>query len=412
MYKLLSLLLFLLLAGCSSQNASNRLAEQLTQQPPEAILNTLQDNEPDTSDIAQYYLNLGYLQLISGSPSSAIESLTAANKEMQLLSATSVSETLAAGTVNETFRRYSGYPTDRVMVHNMLALSYLFTQDIEGARVEMLQADIEMKKLVNGDALNGQLASTHLLTGIIYELLDERSNAFISYRFAEEVLTDRRISIPQSLQLALLRMSDKMGNDEQYRHYRHLYPSVSLSKSKKNKVFSLYFDGVVDHKRESTVIVPSFRGQQLIRVSVPNYPKRTFYSQGMLLSDGQQQVGSGLIEDVNSIVREDLDKEYPSILLLTTTRAVAKYQLVKEAQKQDPLLGAILNMTTLVSEVADVRSWNMLPASIQFSYLETNSDKVAIQSAKHAGMVINLDKAGQHVILATGLSEKVFHYQQ
>lgn len=411
MAKLLFIIL-ILLSGCSAQHGSNRLAEELTYQPPQTILNTLQSDQPDTTDIAQYYLNLGYLQLISGQPKSAIESLQTAKKEMQLLTATSVSETLAAGTINETFRRYSGSPTDRVMVHNMLALSYLFSDDIEGARVEMLQADVAMKALIDGDALNGQLASTHLLTAIIYELLDERSNAFISYRFAEKIMLERGQPIPLSLQLALLRMSDKMGNDVQYRHYKHQYPSVVLPANKTHQVFSLYFDGVVDHKREASIVVPSFAGHQLIRVSVPTYPPGYTKARHNTINDGQQSLNSGLIEDVNRIVREDLDKEYPSILLLTTTRAVAKYQLVQETQRRDPLLGAIVNMTTLLSEVADVRSWNMLPASIQFSYLETDSQNVVIELPNQGRQSINLDKAPQHVILATGLSKDVFHYQQ
>ena len=156
-------------------------------------------------------------RLLSGELIPAIESLTQAKQEIQSLSATSITENVGAGTVNETLRSYSGYPTDRVMVHNMLALSYLFNQDIEGARVEMLQADIAMKKLAEDKSLVGQLASTHTLSAIIYELLDERSNAFISYQLAEEVLTKRKMSVPEGIKFGLLRMSDKMGNDQAYR---------------------------------------------------------------------------------------------------------------------------------------------------------------------------------------------------
>ena len=150
MHKLLIVLL-LLLTGCAAQQTNNKLANELRQTNPEYILSILKDNNPDTTDIAQYYLNLGYLQLLSGEFTSAITSLSEANKEMELLSAVSVTENVAAGTINETLRRYSGYPLDRVMVHNMLALSYLFNQDIDGARVEMLQADIEMKKLADSE---------------------------------------------------------------------------------------------------------------------------------------------------------------------------------------------------------------------------------------------------------------------
>ncbi|WP_298941251.1 hypothetical protein [uncultured Psychromonas sp.] len=411
MHKLLIVLLFSL-TGCAAQQNNNKLANELRQTTPEHILSILQENKPDTSDIAQYYLNLGYLQLLSGEFTSAIESLSTANKEMQLLSAISITENVAAGTINETLRRYSGYPLDRVMVHNMLALSYLFNQDIEGARVEMLQADVEMKKLSEGESLSGQLASTHLLSAIIYELLDERSDAFISYQLTENILNKRQIPLPEGLKLGLLRASKKMGNDQAYDRYSKLYPRLAKQTNLDKQVFILYFNGVVANKEQRSIVVPSFNGRQLIRVSVPGYPNTRVLQQQANISDGLHRVNSALIENIDVLAKEDLDKEYPSILLLTTTRAVAKYKLVEEAQKKDPLLGALLNFATLLSEVADLRSWNMLPAMVQFGYLETDFDNITLSANSQIEQPINLNQGKQHVILTTGLSDKIFHYQQ
>lgn len=404
--------LLLLLTGCVSQQSNIKLANQLQQQSPEHILSILQQTKPDTNDIAQYYLNLGYLQLLSGEFSPAITSLTTAQKEMQSLRAISISENIAAGTVNETFRRYSGYPLDRVMVHNMSALSYLFNQDIDGARVEMLQADVAMKKLAKGQSLSGQLASTHLLSAIIYELLDEQSNAFISYQLAENILTERRLELPEGLKLGLLRMSYKMGNDLQYNAYSKKYPTLAKQTAADKQIFMLYFNGVVSNKVQRSIMVPSYNAKQLIRISIPAYPKTSSRQQRAQISDGLHQVNSALIENIDVLAREDLDKEYPSILLLTTTRAIAKYQVVQKTQQKDELLGALLNFVTLLSEVADLRSWNMLPATIQFSYLETNSNNIVVSTVNQLDSTVDLSEAKQHVILATGLSDKVFHYQQ
>lgn len=404
--------LLLLLTGCASQQNNIKLANQLQQQSPEHILSILQQKKPDASDVAQYYLNLGYLQLLSGEFLSAITSLSLAQKEMQSLSAVSVSENVAAGTVNETFRRYSGYPLDRVMVHNMLALSYLFKQDIDGARVEMLQADVEMKKLAKGNSLSGQLASTHLLSAIIYELLDEQSNAFISYQFAENILIERKLELPEGLKLGLLRMSYKMGNDQQYNNYSQNYPILAKQAAADKQVFMLYFNGVVSNKVQRSIMVPSYNAKQLIRISIPAYPNKSYQQQRAQISDGLQQVSSALIENVDVLAREDLDKQYPSILLLTTTRAIAKYQVVQQTQQKDDLLGALLNFATLLSEVADLRSWNMLPATVQFSYLETNSSKIVVSTINQVDSPVDLSLGKQHVILATGLSDNVFHYQQ
>lgn len=406
------LILLLLLTGCASQQNNNKLANQLQQDTPENILSILQKSEPDNGDRVQYYLNLGYLQFLSGEFPTAIESLSTAKNEMQILAATSITENLGAGTINETLRSYSGYPLDRVMVHNVLALSYLFNEDIDGARVEMLQADVEMKKLADSDDLSGQLASTHLLSAMIYELLDERSNAFISYQFVENILTKRQIALPEGLKLSLLRMSHLMGNDDQYDVYSKRYPLLAEQLLKDKQVFVLYLDGVVDNKVERTIIVPNIRFDQLIRVSVPGYPSGYPRSQYAIVNDDSQQTFSQLVEDINVIAREDLDKEYPSILALTTTRAVSKYLLVQEAQKKDPLVGLLFNLATILSEVADLRSWNMLPATLQFGYLETNSNSVNISTIHQSNTFVDLSQGNQHVILATGLSDKIFHYKQ
>ncbi|WP_299664878.1 hypothetical protein [uncultured Psychromonas sp.] len=414
MHKIMFVLLCLL-SGCAAQHNNIKLANQLQQEPPEKILSILSETEPDQSDFAQYYLNLGYLQLLSGEFELSIDSLLKAKNEMLSLQATSISENVAAGTVNETFRRYSGYPTDRVMVHNMLALGYLFNNNIDDARVEMLQADVAMKKLAENDQLNGQLASTHLLSAIIYELLDERSNAFISYQLAEKILKERNISLPKGLKLGLLRMSDKMGNDTQYQYYSQQYPALSKQKQikqKKHQVFGLYFDGVVSNKVQQSLAVPSFNGKQIVRVSMPTYASIQRRTQHNQINDDKQQINSEVVENVDKLVREDLDKEYPSILLLTTTRAISKYQLVKEAQDKDPILGLLANLATIFSEVADLRSWNMLPATIQFSYLETDADNIVVSSNHQGDSVVELAAPNQHVILSTGLSDKVFHYEQ
>lgn len=414
MNKIFFVIVLFLSTGCSVQQYnSNKLANQLHQQSPEHILSIIQSNKPNATDVAQYYLNMGYLQLLSGEFNAAIDSLTTAKKEMRSLSAISISENIAAGTVNETLRKYSGYPTDRVMVHNMLALSYLFEQDIYGARVEMLQADVAMKKLTGSEAFTGQLASTHLLSGIIYELLDERSNAFISYQLSEDILQERKIAVPSGLKLALLRMSQKMDNEKAYQAYRKKYPESNLQvEAKEKQVFNLYFDGVVSSKKENSIMVPNYSAEQLIRISMPIYPSIKYRTNSDKISDGIEQVNSQLIENIEALVREDLNQEYPSILLLTTSRAIVKYKLVKKAQKQSGFLGALVNIVALLSEVADLRSWNMLPATIQFSYLETNENNIRLYINNTLDNTIDINRGNQHVILKSNLSKNVFHYQQ
>lgn len=414
MYNILFLIAIALLSGCTGyQRDLNQLATALKTTPPEVVLARLQDAQPHKRDYAQFHLNKGFLEFVSGDFASAITTLSLAKKEMAVLEATSISENLGAGTVSETLRSYSGYPTDRVMVHTILALSYLFNNDINSARVEILQADIAMKKLAGKDSFNGQLASTHLISGIVYEILNEQDNALISYRFAADIIEQRGLSIPLGLKQALLRMSCKLGADQQFADYQKQFPGVPKANTKRqNQVFALYFDGVVSHKVERTVVVPSRSFEQLIRISMPAYPYPNQKINSVQLSVPEQQLMSELVENVEVLAREDLDKEYPSILLLTTTRAVAKHELVYQANKKDNVVGLLLNIATLISEEADLRSWNMLPANIQFAYLETSGNVLHINTINGRSETINIKNGSQNIVLINGLSNQVFHYQQ
>ncbi|MEI6897311.1 MAG: hypothetical protein V5786_07490 [Psychromonas sp.] len=409
----LTFLLVLLSACAGQQRETNNLANLLTQQSPQEILTQLQSINPPERDYAQFHLNVGLLQLLSGDFPASIATLTQAKKEMAVLEATSISETMAAGTLNETLRSYSGYPLDRVMVHNILALSYLFNDDISGARVEMLQADVAMQKLASKKSLTGQLATTHLLAGIIYEMLDEQSNALISYKFSENIINERQLSVPKGLQQALLRLSYAVDRNGQYVTYKQRYQGFSSPMGNVNsQVFALYFDGVVSHKRQRTLMVPSGNGEQLIRISMPAYQHKTMRQTRAGLSSANNQVTTQLIENLEVLVREDLSKEYPSILLLTTTRALAKYHLVAEANQQDSLLGALMNLATVLTEVADLRSWSMLPANIQFAYLETTGNSLRINKGQTTQQDISLAKDSKNLLLISSLKTPVFHYQQ
>jgi hypothetical protein len=411
--KIILLFVVTLLSGCAAQMRVNDLANSLNQQGAEHVLVELQKETPADHDLGQFYLNVGYLQLLAGDFPASIKTFEKAKKIMASVEATSVSENMTAGTVNATFRSYSGYPTDRVMVHNMMALSYLFNNDIYGARIEMLQANVAMKKLSKRGSLRGQFASSHLIAAIIYEILDEESNALISYKKAADLLKERDLEVPTALKKALLRMSYQVDRNSTYLTYKKQYPGFPTpEQGSKSQVFTLYFDGVVSNKREIGVMVPSSDGEQLIRIAMPAYPKLRSRINRAKVSEKNHQLTTQLVENLEVSVREDLSAEYPTILAMTTVRAVAKYELVKGANKQSSLAGVLVNIFTAVTEVADLRSWNMLPSNIQFGYLETTENEIIAGSANTEDQHIKLKKGSKNIVLINSVNNKVYHYQQ
>jgi hypothetical protein len=79
----------------------------------------------------------------------------------------------------------------------------------------------------------------------------------------------------------------------------------------------------------------------------------------------------------------------PQISATALARAGAKFQTVKELNKQDNVLGAFANVLTIISEVADTRHWSLLPSSIQTATSYDNSGTVNISSKYHLKLGLN-----------------------
>ena len=411
----------LILSGCGiTQQKVNSLSQTLKTDTPENLLVKFQAMKPDANDQVLFDLNVGMLQFLSQDYDEAIKTLTYAKNEMAALYATSVTENIGAATINETMRSYSGTPTDLVMVHNILALSYLFRDDLQGARVEMLQADIMMKKLVKSDSNIGQLASTHVISAIVYELSGEIDNAFISYKFAAEIMQSHGIALPRGVKLALTRMSKNLGQLDQYDKYVAEFNMDeealnSYLASNMSNVFVLYFDDLVIHKRQRSIMAnhESYDNDndRIIRVSVPAYPPGNRSYSHAQLSAGEEVTSTEQVENVDKLAKEDLSADYPAILLAATTRAIFKDNMVKNSEKKESAAGALMNIVTVLTEVADLRSWSTLPASIDYAYLSTEQPLLTINAPGNQPRTIELTTGSKHVIMVTSLTDKLFHYQ-
>jgi hypothetical protein len=176
--------------GCTSWQV-NQLANTLPQMGPEQTLLKLQEIVPSDRDSGQYLLDRGILKFYSGDVPGSRQDLEQAKSIMGSLTAVSITENFAALTTNETLRSYAGTPSEQALVHAMLALGYLGEGDLDGARVEMLQADVTMKQLADGNSVSGQLASVLFLAGLVYEINGELDDALISYRKAYDIIKSR-----------------------------------------------------------------------------------------------------------------------------------------------------------------------------------------------------------------------------
>jgi uncharacterized protein len=419
---LLSVLLAVSSQACVVQHQQvNSLAERLDHADPESILRSLETTTPPQRDQGQYLLNTGLLKSITGDFDGAVLDLQSAKRILNALQAISVSENLAAATVNETLRSYDASPSERVLLHVLLSINYLMLNDLDAARVEVLQADVLMKELAREDEPIGQLASAHYIAGLIYELGGELDNARISYQKADNLLALRNMPTPSALRSSLLNLNRRLGVDaSNYSYAASSLPPATLSGSGMADIVVIYWDGVVTGKRGHATSVWSVEMNQIVSLALPYYPPSNYIARPFTLSIAGEEYRSETLEDVETLIRQDLDDESGAIQAMALARMVTKYQIVKQAGDQNEGLGFIFNMIALASEAADTRSWNMLPSAIQIDRFSVAAGEYALpypldpESGQTGAAAPTLSvAAGDRVVLfVPGVSERIFSYIQ
>ncbi|WP_237445292.1 hypothetical protein [Sinobacterium norvegicum] len=385
----MSVFLFFQLAGCSfKQHAFNSLAEDLSRGHVEQVLVEVEKSSYPDRDYVQYQLNIGLLRAYSGDFPGAIEELQKAKQVIAALQAKSVSENVGAVAVNETLRSYSSTPSERMMLQQLLIIAYLLEGDIGGARVEVLQGQVIEQSLPMNSGLSGMVASSHYLAGLVYQINGEPDNAMISYRRALQVMNKSGIKPPKALSDGLLRASLRLGLDDEHRQLveQFDYQLAPISRESAELVV-LYWQGVVSHKSQHfiTVYVPSL--EHNVSLALPYYPSPPASSRRLAYNLDGKQYKTEILDNIETLARDDLAADSAAIYAAALARMVTKHQAIKEAQKNDSsgFAAAILNIASVVSEVADVRSWNMLPSAVQVQRLDIDAGEYTLAQPKEAG---------------------------
>ncbi len=360
---LASVLLLLLVQGCAVQQwQSASIGRYRDSHSLADTLAELESQTPFNRDRPLYLLNKGLVHHLVGNYSQSNLDLEAAKVALEQVQALSVTEGLISTTLNETFNDYSATPSERVLLHTLMALNYLALNDLSSARVETLQSDLRMREI--GDD-NAQLASARFVAGLVFELNQEQSDAMISYRKAEQLLTRRQQAVPAALQARLLNSSRLLGLDSEHQGYLERFQSASTTlPDNYGEVLVLCFSGRVAamQQRRISIYVPSL--EHNVTISQPFYPPQLALLTASTLALGNDQVRLELLEDVDNLAREALQASQPKRIALSLARVTSKHMLVKNSRKKDPMLGLFADLVSILTEVADTRSWNLLPATM------------------------------------------------
>lgn len=384
------------LAGCATYSYTFQPIDRAlaTRQYELALKEFEQRYKPGGVDTALYHLNHGMLLRLAGRYQDSNAALENAKASIESVEALSLTEQTTAVMVGDATRSYEGEIFEKVLLHIYKALNYLALDQPYEARVEALQVDVRLRELVSKskETVFTEEAFARYLSGIIYESLGEWSDAMIAYRKALDAFraykTKYAVAVPKSLQLALLRLSEHLGIEDELRQYREEFqieqwPTVADRQNNGELVVTLH-SGMVATKGEHGSQAFDPRSGRMIRISLPYYRTRqNLVAKARLVVDGQV-VPLELVEDVDAVAIKSLQSHMASITVRQLARAAVKYRAAKEAERRDPALGLVMNVAGVVTEQADTRSWSTLPSRLYLA-------RTALTPGEHGATLELLD---------------------
>lgn len=400
-----SLVLFIVLSVSACVNIKQRESMQSALQDGRIGDALVLAEQHDKKDVLSS-LNKAMLRRIKGDYEVSNHYFETAKQKIDSLYGVSISEQAGAMIVNDTLRDYSGDRYEQVLLHAYMAMNYIQLDDLDAARVEMLQANVKMQEW--GEQPEED-PFVRYLAGMIYEALGETDEALISYRKAKEAYVSSKQAtnkkIPSLLRRDLLQVLSKENlNDE----LRLLKNEFNMQQFKSRNIGKGYGELVVILNsslapiRKEVSIVANTSGEVVdtVKIAVPSYPQPKQQFSARLSSAQNVSANLEMVENVDALARVALQSDLPIITTRAIARAIVKHGTQDKAKKKGgAVAGFLATVVNVATERADTRSWTTLPQTIQMARVrlpEGNHD-ITIEIYNASGMHVDSIKKDVYV---------------
>lgn len=343
-------------------------------------------------------LNKGMLRRMTGDYAASNEAFENARRQIDDLYGTDVNEQIGAMTVNDTLSPFHGDRFEQVLLHAYMAMNYIQLDDIDAARIEMLQADIKMREW--GDQPEED-AFVRYLSGIIYEMLGENDQALVAYRKAYDIYRssrDRlRLETPRIVKQDLLRL---LAYEHLWNEYTRMKKEFAMSDyrpfdtgndSGYGEVIVVLNNGLAPQREENAIQTFSDKINHMIRIALPAYKQKpVVLPHARVVMDGEQHMLE-TVENIDALARHALDTAMALITTRAIERAVEKHGSQSNVDENRGGQARILIAEPdLATERADTRSWTTLPQEIQLA-------RFLVPKGQHQLFIEMLDASGRAV---------------
>lgn len=375
--------------GSSAQIRSSLIAARFDQ-----ALEKLDQSKIATEDRSKalYLMERGQILYLRGDYAEAAKVWREAGEHIDTLYTTSISNTAASLTINQSFSDYEGESHEQVLLPIFSALAWAALGDWNRARIEIRRTDEVLsqikKREQGGKELYGRDAFPHYLSALIYEANKEWDSAIIEYKRGLDALTANSSWAGQRVrasliadplcQLASLRKRTEMVEFAQKFVSGPLACNKPLQKNQRTtaEVVAFYEVGRSPLKVPRDIVIP-IQGQ-VVRISFPVYERQPYASGTASIQVNNIRAGrTEVIQDIGHLARKALEARRGADTVKMAARVLAKDQAARATGRAlGPLAGLVASVFGAVTETADTRSWTSLPDQIQVARLKVPANQL------------------------------------
>ncbi len=329
--------------------------------------------------------------------------LEQAKEKADELSSVSISEAAAAISVNQRVSQFNVNHFERIMIYFHKSLNYLAAGDVNGARIEMRQAELLLQEIRVGLEV---YPFVPLIIALIYEQLGDVENALVAYRRAVDAYGAG--SAPQLLKNSYLNLLARNNRQRELATREKQLGATADADVQQASLLIISTRGILTPLASFTIyhLHPVYSVNFLI--ALPYYPEYNGIAPPPSLNIGEYNPNFEPIINVEREMRKSLDKAMPGIVAIALARAVVKNQIQQEADRQEnSLFGFAAFIYNIASEIADTRSWDTLPQAFYMTRLELPAAEYSLTSSYYPARIspvpsnINL-KPGLNILFVQG----------
>jgi len=341
-----------LVQGCATGGSLSEARNQFFSGQPQAALTTLETDPVVGRNQLLGLLDKGLIAHTAGDYAHSVIAFKAAADLSDQLDFISVREQSTTLVTNDWASTYKGEFSERLWIHTFQMMNFLLLDRPESAAVEARQA----LKIYDqyGDDLNRDWY-TRTLIAMSFEAAGAADSAHIEYK---KLLNDAGRDIGAARRA--WQNAKRLGRKQDANTFKDLVTTNASTSNSKGELVVFVQTGAIPHKTAGSLFIDTS-----IYASFPIYPVIPWPNVDVtVIDDGvDRQADIVTIQTVN-ISRDALAARGKQIATKQLLRIAAKKGVAAAVSGENELLGGVLEALFFISEIADTRSWETMPAHI------------------------------------------------